>query len=212
MAIKKGGVRPTAKGIVKRTRLAPDVRRKQILEAALVEFGNLGFSAASISKIAERAGMSKANVYVHFKSKDDMFETLLQSLLALSDTHWAEMHTSGSQSNFVDRVIDSTYAALTPEALAIMRLLIAEAHRVPAVIEKWRVANHLAQRNRQAEIERLVASGSLKEGPLAGHFEFAMAPLVYVSVARMTMGDAAEGDIEAIKETHRKVLHLLLDP
>lgn len=44
----------------KRVRLAPAVRRQQILEAALVEFTALGFTAASIAKIARRAGISKA--------------------------------------------------------------------------------------------------------------------------------------------------------
>lgn len=197
---------------IKRTRLAPEVRRKQILEAALVEFSNLGFAAASMSRIADRAGMSKANVYVHFKNKDDMFETLLQSLLAHSDSNWAALQTASRPVDFVDRLVDSTYAALTPEALAITRLLIAEAHRVPAVMEKWRVANQAAQRERQAGVDRLVDAGALKAGPLADHIEFAMAPLVYVAVARMIMGEAAEPDVEAMKATHRKVLHLLLDP
>lgn len=208
MANQKQDGQPTSK----RTRLAPEVRRKQILDAALVEFSNLGFSAASMSRIAERAGMSKANVYVHFKNKDDMFETLLQSLLAHSDNNWAELQSASRPVDFVDRLVDSTYAALTPEALAIMRLLIAEAHRVPAVMEKWRVANQVAQRERQAGINRLVDTGALKGGPLANHIEFAMAPLVYVAVARMIMGEAAEPDVDAMKATHRKVLHLLLDP
>lgn len=196
----------------KRTRLSPEVRRKQILEAALVEFSAMGFAATSISRIAERVGISKANVYVHFSSKDQIFETLLQSLSSVdkSQGNWSKMQEAKDIAEFVDNLIELTYGALTPEALAIMRLLISEGHRIPDVLAKWHEANLQRRAERQAAIDELVAAGRMKANPLTEHFEFAMTPVVYAAVAKLSFGDAADEEVERIKKTHRELLRQLL--
>ncbi len=205
---------PGTGGSGKRTRLSPEVRRKQIMDAALVEFSAMGFAATSISRIAERVGISKANVYVHFSSKDQIFETLLQSLSSVgkSQDNWSKIREARNVAEFIDYLIDVTYEALTPEALAIMRLLISEGHRIPGVLAKWHEANLQARAERQEAINEEVAAGRMKENPLTENFEFAMAPLVYVAVAKLTFGDSATEEVERIKDTHRKVLHMLLEP
>ena len=204
------GVEPKGK----RTRLSPEVRRKQILDAALIEFSALGFTATSISKIAERVGISKANVYAHFSSKDEIFETLLQSLSSVgrSQGNWSKIKEARSLAEFVDNLIDVTYGALTPEALAIIRLLIAEGHRIPDVMAKWHETNLQRRAERQAVIDELVSAGHLKASPLTENFEFAMTPVVYAAVAKLAFGAPAADEVERIKDTHRKVLHLLLEP
>lgn len=196
----------------KRTRLSPEVRRKQILDAALVEFSAVGFAATSISKIAGRVGISKANVYVHFASKDQIFETLLQSLSSVgkSQGNWSRIQEARDVSEFVDNLIDVTYGALTPEALAIMRLLISEGHRIPDVLDKWHEDNLQRRAERQVAIDEQVAAGRIKANPITEHFEFAMTPVVYAAVAKLTFGDAADEEVERIKETHRKLLRQLL--
>jgi hypothetical protein len=89
-------------------------------------------------------------------------------------------------------------------------LLIAEGHRIPGVLAKWNAENLRARKERQAMLDQLVASGGLKASPITENFEFAMTPLVYVAVAHMILGDSATKDIQEIKDTHRKVLHMLL--
>jgi len=196
----------------KRTRLSPEVRRKQILDAALVEFSAMGFAATSISAIAGRVGISKANVYAHFSSKDQIFETLLQSLSSVgkSQGNWSKIQEARDVEEFIDNLIDVTYEGLTPEALAIMRLLIAEGHRIPGVLAKWHETNLQARAERQSAINEQVAAGRMKANPLTEHFEFAMTPLLYVAVAKLIFGDAAAEEVKRIKETHRKLLHQLL--
>lgn len=206
--------KPKEKAAVKakRTRLSPEVRRKQILEAALAEFSAMGFAATSISRIAERVGISKANVYVHFASKDQIFETLLQSLSSVgkAQDNWSKIQEARNLPEFIDNLIEVTYEALTPEALAIMRLLIAEGHRVPDVLAKWHKDNLQRRAERQVTIDEQVAAGRMKANPLTEHFEFAMTPVVYAAVAKLAFGDAAAEEVERIKATHRKLLHQLL--
>lgn len=198
----------------KRTRLPPEVRRKQILEAALVEFSAQGFAATSIAMIARRVGISKANVYVHFSSKDEIFETLLRSLSALgrNEGNWRQIEDTHDVPGFIDNLIDATYASFTPEALAILRLMIAEGHRIPDVLAKWNESNADARAERQAIVDEQVAAGRMKRSPLSEHFHFAMTPFVYASVAKLVFGDAATEEVERMKETHRKLLHQLLEP
>jgi AcrR family transcriptional regulator len=197
----------------KRTRLLPEVRRQQILGAALVEFTTWGFTAASISRIARRAGMSRGNLYVHFADKDDMFETLLEGLLDRSQGNWSRLQEVRSADEFIDRFIDTVYAGLTDETIAITRLLITEGHRVPQLLSRWSAMNARARADRQAQIDRMVSAGVLAPSPLTEHFSLVMAPVVYSAVTRMVLGsEDAAAEVQAVKDTHRKLLALLLTP
>ncbi|OCL27288.1 hypothetical protein U472_07430 [Orenia metallireducens] len=51
-----------------------------ILDAALDLFSEKGFAATSIREIAEKVGIRKSSIYNHFKSKEDIFETLFSIL------------------------------------------------------------------------------------------------------------------------------------
>src|SRR4051794_23130978 len=52
-------------------------RREVILDAALEEFSVSGFHETSLEGVAQRAGISKALIYEHFRSKRDLHEALL---------------------------------------------------------------------------------------------------------------------------------------
>lgn len=51
--------------------------RKNIMEAALTEFGLVGYKRASIRSICHNASTSVGNFYKYFLSKDDIFENLI---------------------------------------------------------------------------------------------------------------------------------------
>ena len=198
--------------VKKRLRLSTPVRRQQILDAALVEFSALGFTAASIAKIADRAGMSKANLYVHFKSKDEIFETLLKDVLEPSKAAWQLPQPGQRIEDMIDTFIDDRYRELTPQMLSIMRLLISESHRVPELIQRWHAATMLpAHDEQQRLVDQYVASGRMEKTPLTDNFSFAMVPLLYAVVCRLIFpADLAQAECDKTKETHRQILHLLL--
>lgn len=58
-----------------------DERQEQILQAALKVFARRGMAAAKISDIASEAGLSHGLVYHYFKSKEEMFTTLVKKAL-----------------------------------------------------------------------------------------------------------------------------------
>jgi AcrR family transcriptional regulator len=55
------------------TRLSAEERREQVLEAAIDEFGERGFHAASTATIAKRAGISQPYIYALFADKAELF-------------------------------------------------------------------------------------------------------------------------------------------
>jgi AcrR family transcriptional regulator len=61
-----------------------DERREQILSAALKVFAAKGFAATKISDIAARAALSHGLVYHYFKSKEDIFYSLLKRAMDTS--------------------------------------------------------------------------------------------------------------------------------
>ena len=54
--------------------------RADILEAAHALFLEQGYSQTTIQELADRVGISKGAVYLHFRSKNDVFTTLLRDL------------------------------------------------------------------------------------------------------------------------------------
>jgi AcrR family transcriptional regulator len=54
-------------------RLTADERRDQVLDAAVAEFGERGYHAASTASIAKRAGISQPYIYALFADKKELF-------------------------------------------------------------------------------------------------------------------------------------------
>ena len=62
---------------VARRRLTGEERRAAILDSALAVFGERGYHASSIDDIARAGGTSKALIYEHFDSKQELYAELL---------------------------------------------------------------------------------------------------------------------------------------
>jgi AcrR family transcriptional regulator len=59
-------------------RLTGEARRAALLDSALEVFAMRGYHASSIDDIAREAGVSKALIYEHFTSKQDLYAELLE--------------------------------------------------------------------------------------------------------------------------------------
>ena len=51
--------------------------KQRILQAAVLEFAELGKAGARIDRIADRAGINKAMIYYHFDSKEDLYHATI---------------------------------------------------------------------------------------------------------------------------------------
>jgi AcrR family transcriptional regulator len=56
----------------------PEDKRARVLDAAKRGFAASGFAGANINKIAEEAGISVGSMYKYFRTKEDLFLTLIE--------------------------------------------------------------------------------------------------------------------------------------
>src|SRR5919197_6671720 len=58
------------------TRISAEERRDQVIDAAVAEFGERGYHAASTASIAKRAGISQPYIYALFADKRELFRAV----------------------------------------------------------------------------------------------------------------------------------------
>ena len=112
-----------------------DIKREDIIEAAVAEFKKNGFNATSMDRIAATAKVSKRTVYNHFESKETLFQTITQE--ACDRITQVSEHTYSSDIP-VDRqlrkIAEQEIALLiSPEFLDTVRMITSESLVTPAL-------------------------------------------------------------------------------
>lgn len=64
-----------------RRRLSSKARRRELLDAALQEFAGRGYYLTQMEHVAATAGVSKALVYQHFTSKEELFAAVTERVV-----------------------------------------------------------------------------------------------------------------------------------
>ena len=67
---------------MRRTKEEAEVTRAAVLKAALAVFSAKGYSAATLDDVASAAKVTRGAIYWHFKSKADLYNTLVEELSA----------------------------------------------------------------------------------------------------------------------------------
>lgn len=148
------------------------VKTTQILDAARQMFTANGFGATSMDAVARLAGVSKATVYAHFHSKENLFVAIVQH-----ECRRLERALPGSED--IDTPVAVTLRRLghrylaflmSAEVLAIHRVIVAEAARLPALGRILFQAGPAAMRTRiEAYLARVSIRGQLvMEDPALG--------------------------------------------
>jgi TetR/AcrR family transcriptional regulator, mexJK operon transcriptional repressor len=125
-------------------------KREQVLEGARQVFLREGFATASTDALAQEAGVSKSTLYVYYPSKEDLFvEVMRKFLLEHPQTQLLAFVQEMEPRCLEDlRVTLLTLAhkllatIMHPEALALLRTIIADAHRFPQLTETLRSTIH----------------------------------------------------------------------
>ena len=100
-------------------------RRRRIQAAAREVFAERGYAKASIEHIAKQAGLSVGAIYLYFRSKEDLYVSLLEETLAHLDqelaTARAEVEAGIRLAATFDRLL--AWAGSDVEGTRIVRLL-----------------------------------------------------------------------------------------
>jgi AcrR family transcriptional regulator len=110
-------------------------KRRQILEGARIIFRALGYDAASMGEIAKAAGVSKGTLYVYFKDKDELFESIVEKECVFQAEHVFDFDVTNPDIAAELTRMGNAYVRILcmPERQATLRTVIAIADRKPNV-------------------------------------------------------------------------------
>jgi len=148
-------------------------RRDAILDVAYECFVAEGYGSTSMSTIAARLGGSKGTLYNYFKSKEELFEAFVrrsclrlhQQMEAAPQDGDVRAHLVGMARTFVDHL-------LSPQAIAIHRVVVGEGERFPELARLFYEAGpRTGINNTAALLERLMDQGVIRRSDpvLAAH-------------------------------------------
>jgi AcrR family transcriptional regulator len=110
-----------------------------ILTAAFDVFARYGFRRTSMEDIAQAAGMSRAALYLHYRNKEDIFQSLVQSYF---DTACAEVTRVLGQGLPPDQALSAAFAA---QGGPIIKALLNSPHGAEFMDAKTQVSGDIVQ-------------------------------------------------------------------
>lgn len=124
-----------------RTRLAPEVRREQIIEAAIAVFASRDPSEVTFEEIADAAGVSRALVYNYFGDRGGLLGAVCERSFdqldeAVSPAFAAGLEPSEQVREFVHRYL--AFAASHPGPWHLIGAAAASPHEAVQVVRRER--------------------------------------------------------------------------
>ncbi len=196
---------------------AKDERRQRIMTAALDIFFEKGFAAARMDDVAKRAGMSKGAVYLYFRSKEAVFEALIDGVAApILDQVETVAAAQPSALDALDALV-----ALVPHIVRetpvtkFIKIIIAEARAFPALAAGYRA--RIVDRGLgmlEALVARGAAEGAIEAPDPAMTARLFIAPVLFAGVWRIAFetDDTTELDIPALMAEHARLMRRALAP
>ncbi len=134
-------------------------KRRQIILGAAAVFSEDGYEGASMSRIAEQAGVSKGTLYNYFASKSDLFTAYVerqtqQKIAWVLESAYAEEDIAGTLRRIGVRL---TRVLLGAGAQTLHRIVVAEAPKFPHLAQIYYDAG---QGRGGAEVARWLAHQS----------------------------------------------------
>jgi AcrR family transcriptional regulator len=147
--------------------MAPQARsettRQKILNAAIDVFSEVGYAAAGLGEIIERAGMTKGALYHHFDSKEALATAIIEQGASL--TRDAFLHVCQSSSPALENMIHGVFVVTdllicdkTARTAEQLTRGLAEFNSTASEVWNSRLNAMTAQANRAS------AEGDLREG------------------------------------------------
>jgi TetR/AcrR family transcriptional repressor of mexJK operon len=142
----------------------PRGKGEAVLAAAERAFLAAGFGAVTMDAIAREAGVSKATVYAHYSSKEALFGAVVARLSerrfhSFSVEALDPVDIEASLTAIAIRFLD---LVLSPEAIALNRIIIAEVIRFPALgAVFWDAGPERTRAQIEGFLHRAAAAGSL---------------------------------------------------
>jgi AcrR family transcriptional regulator len=192
------------------SRRDPGARRQAILEAALAVFTSQGFAAAKLDVVADRAGVAKGTIYLHFKDKQDLFEQMVRE--AVSPVIARLEALAKIPELPADMVLQTMFEVFRTDVLGtsrkdLLRLVLTEGPRFPAIAEFYHREVVSRGLKLMGEIlQRAGAKGELSADGLARFPQLVVAPLILALVWDGLFAAIEPLDVKGLLGVYRELL------
>jgi AcrR family transcriptional regulator len=195
-----------------RFRRRKENRPREITAAALEAFAEKGYAATRVTDVARRAGVSKGLLYLYFRTKEELFKTVIKSFVSPRiDALKSEIESTELSAEEYFRGPFLEFAKQIPRSPArvLVRLMIAEGAKYPELTH-WYQENVVAHGLTALRhlIERGVRHGEFRPSALQEFPHVIVAPVAFAIVWSLVFGPRHELDTDRFIESH---LGLLLD-
>jgi AcrR family transcriptional regulator len=169
-----------------RYRRRKEDRPQEITEAAFAAFAENGYSATRVEDVARRAGVSKGLLYLYFRTKEELFKAVVQSVvIPRIDALVAKAADADlSAEEFLRGPILRLMKSIPGSPVSIViRLMIAEGRKHPDLVDwYW---DHVASRGMnmiRGILDRGVAEGEFRRTAVNDLPQIVMAPVMMAVV------------------------------
>jgi len=142
----------------------PISKAESILAAAKRSFLGAGFGAVSMDTIAREASVSKATVYAHFAGKEELFGAVIERECERYFARFSVRELDPGDVRTSLMILGRRFLELllSPDALALHRIILAEVTRFPVLGEVfWRAGPERERVQIEAFLKHAITSGSL---------------------------------------------------
>lgn len=194
-----------------RTDEAKEQRRRALLDAALAEFFERGFSAARMDDIAARAKLSKGTLYLYFDSKEALFTSLVETFAIPNIVMFeAVVQNAGGGVAAIRTFMKIAPVVIRESPLPkIAKILIADAPAFPEIVTAYR--EQVIERALGVIVSALSAAkeaGQIEIGDPRLTARLVIAPVLMSAIWRIVFehDPAAKIDLDALFAEHEKML------
>jgi AcrR family transcriptional regulator len=185
------------------------LRRDAILAAALEEFSASGFAAARLDDVAQRAGVGKGTIYLHFRDKEALFQELVATMLG---PFVASLEAAPPAAAPIRMVVERLFGLFMREIYGterrkLLRLVMTEGPRFPQLAEFH--YQNVVKRGiaaMRALLEAAHARGELRNDALVRFPQLVIAPGIMAIVWSGLFDRFAPLDVTALMQAHLDLL------
>ena len=179
--------------------------RHAIISAALDEFSVRGFAATRLDDVAERAGVAKGTIYVHFADKEALFQEIVRTMVVplvmnLKAQPPDNVPTRAVIEHLITTFVREIYGTRRRE---IVRLIMTEGPHFPALAEfYYREVVERGVTGMRALMTRAAARGELPNDALIRFPHLMIAPLMLSIVWSGLFERFAPLDVPGLAKAH----------
>ena len=180
------------------------------MAAGMQEFATHGFERARLDRIAKAAGISKGTIYLYYPSKEALFLAAVEEnvIRVMAEGEMRLQGATGPTEELLVQLLESIYERMVEgQAKTLLRILIAEADRMPHLVETYHdMALQRGMQLLKGILLRGVARGEVAESPILDNPQVLIAPAIFLALHGNLFGKLSSIDPKSHFAAHVEMM------